>query len=123
MIPRNLRHRLEKASKLLVIVQKHSPEVSCMINAERGQDGYLILDFSKSENSGNRMKSLGSDFERRGYAFTEKRNAWLGQTTYTGRAVDKPTILMTCPIQQDRLAINESTTETSFRFSEAASDT
>ena len=93
MKPRDLRHRLEKVAKLLVIVQKHTPEVSCVVD--------------------------GKDLEGRGYSFKEKKSPWLGQTTYTGRAKEKPTIVLTVPINIDRLAINEEEPERAYYFADA----
>lgn len=118
MQPRSLRHRLEKASKLLVIVQKHAPEVSCVIDEEKGREGHLILDFAGTGMSRSKMNNLGKDLESRGYSFTEKKSPWLGQTTYTGRANEKPTVVLSVPINKDRLAINEETPERAYRFAD-----
>ncbi len=119
MNARHLRHRLEKAAKLLVIVQKHTPEVSCNFDEDKGNEGHLILDFAGSGMSRSKMKSLGEDLESRDYTFTEKKSPWLGQITYTGRAKEKPTIVITLPINQDRLAINEAEPEKPYRFTGA----
>lgn len=119
MTPRNLRHRLEKASKLLVVVQKHTPEVNCVIDEEKGSNGHLILDFADTGTSRSKMNALGKDLESRDYSFTERKSPWLGQTTYTGRAEDKTTVVLTMPINIDRLAINDEAPETPFRFSDA----
>lgn len=118
MKPRSLRHRLEKASKLLVIVQKHTPEVNCVVDEDKGQNGHLILDFAGTGMSRGKMVALGKDLEGRGYRFSEKTSAWLGQITYTGKADDKPTIVLTLPIHKDRLAINEAAPEKPFSFSD-----
>lgn len=116
MKPRSLRHRLEKAAKLLLLVQKHTPEVSCVIDEEKGSDGHIILNFGGTGMSRSKMKALGEELEGRGYSFKEKKSPWLGQTTYTGRAEDKPTVVLTVPINKDRLAINENAPETAYRF-------
>lgn len=119
MQPRSLRHRLEKAAKILVIVQKHTPDVSCVMDVEKGREGHLVLDFAGSGMSRSKMNALGKDLESRGYNFTEKKSPWLGQTTYTGRANEKPTIVLTVPINKDRLAINEAAPEKPYRFADA----
>jgi hypothetical protein len=117
MNPRNLRHRLEKAAKLLVIVQKHTPGVNCVIDEEKGSNGHLILDFAGTGMSRSKMNALGQDLESRDYSFTEKKSPWLGQTTFTGRAEDKTTIVLTVPINIDRLAIDDQAPEKEFSFS------
>lgn len=118
MKPRSMRHRLEKVAKLLVVVQKHTPEVSCVIDEDKGREGQLILDFAGSGMSRSKMNALGKDLEGRGYSFTEKKSPWLGQITYTGRTNEKPTIVLTLPINKDRLAINEEAPEKAYRFAE-----
>jgi len=118
MKPRSLRHRLEKAAKLLVIVQKHTPEVNCVIDQDKGENGHLVLDFDGTGMSRGKMVALGKDLEGRGYVFTKKKSPWLGQITYTGRADDKPTVLLTLPIHKDRLAINEEMPEKIYRFAD-----
>ncbi len=117
MKPRSLRHRLEKAAKLLVTVQKHTPEVTCILNEDKGENGHLVVDFSGSGMSRSKMTALGKDLESKGYRFAEKKSPWLGQITYTGRDADKPTIIFTIPIVKDRLAINEEAPEKPYRFS------
>jgi hypothetical protein len=117
MKPRSLRHRLEKAAKLLVTVQKHTPEVTCILNEDKGENGHLVVDFSGSGMSRSKMTALGKDLESKGYRFTEKKSPWLGQITYTGRDADKPTIIFTIPIVKDRLAINEEAPEKPYKFS------
>jgi hypothetical protein len=119
MNPRHLRHRLEKASKLLVIVQKNTPDVSCHFDEDKGSDGQLVLDFADSGMSRSKMDSLGKELESRDYTFTEKKSPWIGQINYTGRAKDKPTIVLTLPIHQDRLAINEAAPEKAHRFADS----
>lgn len=118
MKARSLRHRLEKVAKLLVIVQKHTPEASCAIDEEKGSDGHLIINFGGTGMSRSKMNSLGEELESRGYSFKEKKSPWLGQTTYTGRAEEKPTVVLTVPINIDRLAINDEAPETAYRFAE-----
>lgn len=119
MNPRNLRHRLEKASKLLVVVQKHTPGVNCVIDEDKGSNGHLVLDFAGTGMSRAKMNALGKDLESRDYTFTEKRSPWLGQSTYTGRGDDKTTIVLTVPINIDRLAIDEQAPEKAFSFSDS----
>lgn len=119
MKPRNLRHRLEKVAKLLVTVQKHAPEVRCVIDEEKGNNGHLVLDFADSGMSRTKMNALGKDLEGKGYSFTEKKSPWLGQTTYAGRSQDKPTIMLTVPIHKNRLAINDESPERPYSFANA----
>ena len=116
MNPRSLRHRFEKSAKLLVLVQKHAPEVDCIFDPDKGSNGHLILDFATRGMSRSKMVSLGKDLQNKGYQFTEKKSPWLGQITYTGRADDKPTIILALPITKDRLAINEEAPEKPYNF-------
>ena len=116
MKPRSLRHRLEKSAKLLVIIQKHAPEVSCILDEAKGENGHLVLDFSGSGMSRSKMNALGKDLESKGYRFHEKQSPWLGQITYTGRESDKPTVVFSLPIVKDRLAINEESPDKPYKF-------
>lgn len=119
MKPRLLRHSLEKAAKLLVIIQKHTPEVTCMHNADKGENGHLVVDFAGSGMSRSKLLALGKDLENKGFRFTEKKSPWLGQVTYTGKSEDKPTILFSLPITKDRMGINEELPEQAFSFADA----
>jgi len=119
MKPRSLRHRLEKAAKLLVIIQKHLPDVDCRMDEDKGQDGHVVVDFNGGDVSRGKVNALGKDLEGRGYRFSEKKNPWLGQKTYHGKAADKPSVILTLPITIDRLAINEDSPERSYSFAEA----
>jgi len=116
MKPRSLRHRIEKIAKILVTVQKHTPDVDCVIHEEKGEYGHIVLDFMGSGMSRTKMNALGKDLESKGYRFTEKNSPWLGQITYTGRDEDKPTIMFTLPVVKDRLAITDEASEKSFSF-------
>jgi len=116
MKPRSLRHRLEKISKLLVVIQKHTPEVDCQINEDKGDHGYVVIEFGGSGMSRSKMNALGKDLQGKGYQFTEKKSPWLGQITYTGRDGDKPSIVFTLPIVKDRLAINDQAPEKAYLF-------
>ncbi len=116
MKPRSLRHRLEKICKLLVVIHKYTPEVDCLLHEDKGENGHVVVDFSGSGMSRSKMTALGKDLEGKGYRFTEKKSPWLGQTTYTGRDADKPTVLFTLPIVKDRLAINDASDEKTFSF-------
>ncbi|MFP4165723.1 MAG: hypothetical protein ACLFUF_00975 [Opitutales bacterium] len=118
MKPRILRHRLERAAKVLVYIQKHTPEVECTLDVEKGDNGHLVLDFQGTGMSRTKMVALGKDLESRGYRFAEKRSPWLGQTTYRGQADNKPAVILTLPIVRDRLAINEGSPERPFSFAD-----
>ncbi|MFT4901404.1 MAG: hypothetical protein ACI81V_000677 [Lentimonas sp.] len=116
MKPRHLRHRLEKAAKLLVLVQKHVPEVDCRVDEDRGEYGQLVADFTNSDIDPRKMMALGQDLESKGYQFTLKKSPWLGQISYRGVAPEKTTIVLSQPINKDRLAINEDSPEKAYSF-------
>lgn len=116
MKPRSLRHRLERIAKLLVIIQKYTPEVDCVLDEEKGGCGHLVVDFSGSGMSRSKMNALGKELASKGYNFVEKKSPWLGQITYTGRDDDKPTVIFTLPIVKDRLAINDEALEKAYSF-------
>jgi len=118
MKPTILRHRIERAAKVLLLVQKHTPEVSCQFHPDRGAEGHLVVDFEGSGMSRGKMAQLGKDLESKGYRFTEKKSPWLGQTTFHGRADGRPCVLLTLPIVKDRLAINENEPARPFSFAE-----
>jgi hypothetical protein len=119
MKPRSLRHRLEKSAKTLVIIQKHAAEVDCILDENKGEFGHLILNFAGNASSHSKILALGKDLEHKGYHFKEKKSPWLGQTTYVGKAHEKPSIVITLPIIKDRLAINEGASEQPYSFSKA----
>ncbi|MGJ8652989.1 MAG: hypothetical protein ACSHX8_06920 [Opitutaceae bacterium] len=119
MKSRSLRHRLEKAAKLLVIVQKHTPDVDCRLDEDKGEHGHLIIEFTGSNTPSSKIRALGSDLEGKGYRFMEKKSPWLGQTTYTGKADDKSTVVLTLPLNKDRLEINEDSPARSYSFKSA----
>lgn len=116
MKPRNLRHRLEKAAKALVLIQKNAPEIDCLLDEDKGEHGHLILNFESSGTSHKKMSDLGKELESKGYKFKQKKSPWLGQITYSGKADDKPSIIITRPITKDRLAINEDSPEQPYSF-------
>ena len=114
MKPRILRHRLEKASKALVLIQKHTPNAHCILDEAKGEHGHLILKFDDGDI--RKMNALGKELENKGYTFKIKKNPWLGQITYFGKADEKPAIVITRPITKDRLAINEDAPEEAYSF-------
>ena len=116
MKPRTLRHRLEKAAKLLVLIQKHVPEVSCQWDEARSDHGVLILDFTDSGMSRTKLRQLGEDLEARGYQFTHSKSPWLGQETYSCKAPDKTQIVLSLPIVKNRLSVDQGTTQTPYQF-------
>lgn len=99
MKPRNLRHRLEKTAKLLVIVQKHMPDVSCQFADDKGDHGHLMMRLPM----GGDPAKLGKDLESKGFSFTRTRNPWLGAITYRGSKDDQPDVIIEVEIQADRL--------------------
>jgi hypothetical protein len=114
MKPRSLRHRIEKAAKALVLIQKHTPNVDCIIDEDKGEHGHLILKFDDIDIS--KINTLGKELESKGYQFKQKKSPWLGQVTYFGKAEDKTSIVITRPINKDRLAINENSPEQPYSF-------
>ena len=114
MKPRSLRHRIEKSAKALVVIQKHTPNVDCTLDEDKGEHGHLILKFDDGDSS--KMNALGKDLESKGYCFKVRRSPWLGQITYLGKADEKPSIVMTRPSTKDRLAINEDSPEQPYSF-------
>ena len=63
-----------------------------------------------------KIQALGRDLEGKGYRFTERKSPWLGLVTYTGKADDKATVVMTIPIVKDRVGINEDLAEQPYSF-------
>lgn len=116
MKPRSLRHHLEKAAKILVLIQKHTPDVNCTLDEDKGTHGCVIVDIDGTGTSRSDMINLGKELEHKGYRFTKRKSPWLGKTTYQGKADDKPNVLLTHPMAKDRLAINEETPEQSYSF-------
>lgn len=114
MKPRSLRHRLEKAAKALVLIHKHTPNVDCLLDEDKGEHGHLILKYDDGDSS--KMVALGKDLESKGYRFKVKKSPWLGQVTYLGKAEDKPSVVITRPISKDRIAINEDSPELPYSF-------
>ncbi|MEN8661630.1 MAG: hypothetical protein ACN4GF_10500 [Lentimonas sp.] len=119
MKARSLRHRLKKAAKLLVLVQKHTPDVDCRLDEDKGEHGHLIVDFQGTNTSRIKVICLGKDLESKGYRFTEKKSQWLGQTTYLGKSEDKTTAVLTLPITKDRMNINQDAPERAYSFADA----
>jgi len=117
MIPRSLRHRLEKAAKALVLVQKHFPKADCSVDIPKGENGHLQLDFVQSTLNDDAFKKLGKDLEGKGYTFTKKDMPWIGQVSYKGKSTDKTTIVFTLPATIDRLAVNDTLPVESYSFS------
>lgn len=114
MIPRNLRHRMEKAAKLLVIVQKHLPDSTCRFADEQGSDGHLIVHLPR----GGDGSKLGADLEGKGFTFTHARNPWLGLITYKGTKTEQPTVIIEIETAADRLYRSENVTSEPFSFKE-----
>jgi hypothetical protein len=119
MKPRSLRHRLEKAAKVLIFIQKHTPDVNCTLDVDKGAHGQIIIDFAEAGVSQSKLVALGKELESKGYNFTKRSCPWLGQTTYLGRADDKPNVAITLPMTKDRLAINEDSPEVAYSFANA----
>ncbi|WP_269539460.1 hypothetical protein [Cerasicoccus fimbriatus] len=112
MKPRNLRHRLEKAAKLLVIVQKHHPEVQCQFADDKGENGHLMIRLPL----GGDPSKLGQELESRGFAFTKARSPWLGAEIYRGAKSDQPRIIIEVEIPANRLSRGPEVAELAFSF-------
>jgi hypothetical protein len=119
MNPRCLRHRLEKAAKILVTIQKHLPSADCALDAEKGENGHIQISFVNNPVSPNKFKALGEDLESKGYIFTEKLLPWIGQVSFKGKAADMPSVVMTLPAMQDRLQITLETPVRPYTFAKA----
>lgn len=117
MIPRSLRHRLEKAAKALVTVQKHVPQADCTVDPVKGDNGHLQLDFVQGSISPDEFNKLGKELESKGYSFTKKKMPWIGQMSFKGYAEDKTTIVLTLPTSIDRLVVNDTTPSEPHSFS------
>ena len=107
MQPRSLRHRLEKAAKILVTIQKHLPKAECTFDSDKGAHGHIQIDFVSQGFEPAKWKSLGQELESKGYQFTEKYLPWIGQISYKGNAEERPSVVMTLPHAQDRMGINQ----------------
>lgn len=112
MKPRNLRHRLEKTAKLLVIVQKHLPDCDCRFAEDKGREGHLVVHLGNSDNS----QKLGADLESKGFSFTKMHNPWLGLITYKGTKGDQPSVIIEAETTADRLYRGAETSAESFSF-------
>lgn len=99
MTPRNLRHRLEKAAKLLVTVQKHLPNARTQFIDDRGTAGQLVLFTADIPE----MHRLGGELESKGFQFTRTHNPWLGVIRYRGEKAEQPTVIIEIETIADRL--------------------
>ncbi|MEM9226583.1 MAG: hypothetical protein AAGA45_01310 [Verrucomicrobiota bacterium] len=115
MKPRNLRHRLEKTAKLLVVVQKRMPDVSCQFADDKGEYGHLMLRLPL----GGDPSKLGKELESKGFVFTKTRNPWLGTMTYRGSKEEQPDIIIEIEIHADRLNPSVEIAPEAFSFREA----
>lgn len=112
MKARNLRHRLEKTAKLLVIVQKHLPEVSCQFADDKGDNGHLMVRLPL----GGDPSKLGVDLESRGFRFTRARSPWLGAEIFRGAKEGQPRVIIEVEIPANRLSRGPEVTEAPFSF-------
>jgi len=112
MKPRNLRHRLEKAAKLLVVVQKHLPDVPCQFADDKGENGHLMVRLPL----GGDPAKLGADLEGRGFTFTKARSPWLGAEIYRGAKDGQPRIIIEVEIPANRLSRGAEVAEAPFSF-------
>ena len=93
--------------------------MDCILDENKGEWGHLIINLEGNGISQSKIIALGKDLEHKGYHFKQKRSPWLGQTTYLGKANEKPSIVITLPIVKDRLAINEGASEHPYSFLKA----
>ncbi|GHB94170.1 hypothetical protein [Cerasicoccus arenae] len=112
MKPRNLRHRLEKSAKLLVVVQKHLPEVQCQFADDKGENGHLMVRLPL----GGDPEKLGAELESRGFRFTRARSPWLGAEIFRGTREDQPKVIIEVEIPANRLSRGPEVTEQAYSF-------
>lgn len=112
MKPRQLRHRLEKSAKLLVVVQKYFAEATCSFAYEAGNDGSLIVRLPL----GTDPKKLGADLESKGFVFKRKHNPWLGLLTYRGDKSEQPSVLIEIETAADRLNQSQEISAEAYSF-------
>ncbi len=105
---------MEKAAKLLVIVQKYLPDAACRFADEQGDDGHLIVHLQR----GGDGAKLGVDLEGKGFVFTRSRNPWLGLITYKGVKTEQPTVVIEVETAADRLYHGSETAPEKFSFKE-----
>jgi len=115
MKARNLRHRLEKAAKLLVIVQKHLPDVACQFADDKGESGHLMVRLPL----GGDPSRLGADLESRGFTFTRARSPWLGAEIYRGAKEEQPQVIIELEIPANRLSRSPDISPQPFTFKAA----
>lgn len=118
MTPRNLRHRLEKAAKILVTIQKHIPDADCEFDASKGEHGHIQLSFVDKPVSPKAFVKLGKDLENKNYNFTEKLFPWIGQISYKGKNHEMPSVVMTMPHTQNRMDISQESPTRAYSFSD-----
>lgn len=112
MKPRNLRHRLEKAAKILVTVQKHHPDVQCQFADDKGEDGHLMVKLPL----GGDPSKLGADLEGKGWQFTRMRSPWLGAEIYRGGKGGQPRVIIEVEIPANRLSRGPEVAEVPISF-------
>lgn len=118
MKPRSLRHRLEKASKLLVIIQKHIPEVSTRFADSSGIAGQVVVSGNHSNAGREAIRKLGKELESKGYSFKRTKNRWLGITTIHGKKEERPDIVIELETPMDRLNHAEESKSEAYSFSD-----
>ena len=75
MKPRSLRHSLEKAAKVLVTIQKHTPDVDCTHDELKGEHGHVILEFAAGTVVQAKAQALGRDLGGRAVTL-ERKSPW-----------------------------------------------
>lgn len=118
MKPRNLRHRLEKASKLLVVIQKHLPDVETSFAEEKGEHGEIVVSCGDAYNPPKELPKLGRDLENKGFTFQRTDTPWLGLRTFRAKKESQPNIVLQLATQTDRSALAEETGPQPFTFRE-----
>ena len=116
MKPRELRHRLEKAAKILVTIQKHLPKADCLFDSDKGEQGHIQLDFVNDPVDWDQLKKLGKDLEGKGYQFTQKKLPWIGQISFKGKTDNQPSVVFTLPHTLNRLEINQESPIEAYSF-------
>jgi len=118
MKPRNLRHRLEKAAKLLVLVQKHLPDADVQYAEAKAEHGELVVSCGDAYSPPENFPKLGRDLESRGFSFRRTDTPWLGLRTWRGKKDSQPDVVLQLAIQTDRSALSSDSGPHPFSFRE-----
>ena len=105
MKPRSLRHRLEKAARLLVVIQKHMEDANAQFNEDKAEEGEVCVNCGDAYDPPKGFQKLGSDLEGRGYHFKRTDTPWLGLQVYRGKKEGHPDVLLQLNMKTNRTAL------------------